>query len=270
MKTHQFKLEFIFGKGISSFPPGKVPIEADIVRRWVFDYDRMRGDRLRPGEAFQHEVIFCVVDELMDFWKINVDHPIRPRWKVFTKVKAIVDRVQPLMAYVRQRDNPENHQEWIEYQLSCFQSECDISEDGVEKRVPKNTRKFEEEDPDFPGPSSKKAFVVGESSDVDMASGSEDNTDDSDDLSDDLSEEVSSSYDNRCTLVFRNTIAMIQRLNARGANISPGMTAFIIGAVGQDWVSIHEYMLYVIFLDICKLFFSIPGYCYSLNVSISS
>ena len=103
-----------------------------------------------------------------------------------------------------------------------------------------------------------------------MASGSEDDTDDSDDLSDDLSEEVSSSYDNRCTLVFRNTIAMIQRLNARGANISPGMTAFIIGAVGQDWVSIHEYMLYVIFLDICKLFFSIPGYCYSLNVSISS
>ena len=117
MKTHQFKLEFIFGKGISSFPPGKVPIEADIVRRWVFDYDRMRGDRLRPGEAFQHEVIFCVVDELMDFWKINVDHLIHPRWKVFTKVKAIVDRVEPLMAFVRQRNNPQDHQGGLK--ISC-------------------------------------------------------------------------------------------------------------------------------------------------------
>merc|ERR1712012_1368558 len=87
-----------------------------------------------------------------------------------------------------------------------------------------------------------------------MASGSEDDTDDSDDLSDDLSEEVSSNYDNRCTLVFRNTIAMIQRLNARGANISPGMTAFIIGAVGQDWVSIHEYML-LLFSGILQIIF---------------
>ena len=61
MQTHQFKLEFIFGKGIPSFPPGTVPIEADLVRRWVFEYDRMRGDRIRPGEAFQHEVISSVV-----------------------------------------------------------------------------------------------------------------------------------------------------------------------------------------------------------------
>ena len=214
MQTHQFKLEFIFGKGISSFPPGTVPIEADLVRRWVFEYDRMRGDRIRPGEAFQHEVISSVVDELIDFWKANNSgQPIRPRWKVFTKVKDfIVGRVEPLFMFIRQRNEPEQHAQWIANILSSFVSKFDISAtspDPAEKRVPKKSKRFVEEDPDYPGPSSKRSFVEAE----------EISESDSD-YSDDLSEEISGN--NKCTVYYKNVIAMIQRINNRGGNISLG------------------------------------------------
>ena len=161
MQTHQFTFGFVFGEGISSFPPGKNPTEADVVRRWVCEYDSRRGDQFRTGETFKHGVIFCVVDELIDFWKNNSSEAIRPRWKVFTKVKDLVTRVEPLKRFTRQRKDSESHKEWIENTLACFSEVFDISE-VPEKRVLKKSKRFADEDFEVPGTSkSKRVFVVG-------------------------------------------------------------------------------------------------------------
>ena len=211
MQSHQFKLGFIFGDAISSFAPKKKPSEADVIRFWMFEYDSRRGNKYRPAEGFHHEVIFVVVDSLMDFWKLHFPmEPVSVRWKVFEKVKDIVERVVPLMAFVRQRNSPEEHQEWIQGQLSRFESECDISVSTLdEKRLSKKAKRFDDEDLDYRPSSSKRAFV---------AELSESDSDDSY-VSDD--DQVSSN--NKCIVYYKNTIAMIQRINSRGGNISLGI-----------------------------------------------
>ena len=185
MHTHFFTFGFIFGEGISTFPPKKIPTEADVVRRWIYEFDsRFLGQNLRrPGEAFKNEVIYNVVDDLIEFWK-NEGFFIRPRWKVFTKVKDLVTQVESFRHYTRQRGDPESHKEWIETTLARFSDEFDISEsERSEERVVKPTKRFADEDFVAPGPSSsKRAFVAEASSESDSDL----------DFSDDSTEEVTS------------------------------------------------------------------------------
>ena len=68
MKTLEEQLEFIFGKSTESFDPTKLPLQVDVIRRWINVYDKRRGTSRQLNKKQKGSIINEVLNELINLW----------------------------------------------------------------------------------------------------------------------------------------------------------------------------------------------------------
>ena len=154
----QDKLSFLFGSPLETFDPSVKPSQHNIVCKWIFEYDKLRGSNLHLKKPQKDHLIEILANEVISVWKLqslevlpieNVKRKLRP-------VIAIAEKYTRNGSY----SNKKNDHEWIRNERKPFGAIFDISAESLTPRIGKK-RKSEEMVSDVMIQFVRQAFKTG-------------------------------------------------------------------------------------------------------------
>ena len=121
MKTKQELLGYVFGEAIQSFDPTGPPKMYDIVRYWMYYYDKTRrleglGADKKMSENLKDSVINHIVDTLILIWQ-NLSRSVDIKGYVKKTVKHVISEAAKLEKLQKYKDCSDKVKEYFELSL---------------------------------------------------------------------------------------------------------------------------------------------------------
>ena len=130
----------IFGEPLESFDPLERPTALDVVRLWLFLYDKARGAARQMSPKKKTDVIHLVKTAVIDNWTGHGQGlSVLPDKNVFDKVRCLVTKVEKIGHFVQFINNLK----WIEEKRMEFMDTFDI---GMEPEPSDDNSENEQDD----------------------------------------------------------------------------------------------------------------------------
>ena len=124
MKTQYDHIGFVFGHPIDKFDTNTddPPMLNDVVRRWMFEYDHRRTEKISISKEIKDEIIDNVATDLTNVWH-NLSRPVRSDIEIRRIVRDTITNAQKYQKLHKH----ENNEKWINDQREKFSQICNIS-----------------------------------------------------------------------------------------------------------------------------------------------
>ena len=139
----QDKLGFLFEAPMKEFASDSKPTEYDVVCRWIFEFDKVRGSKRFMKRNEKSQVIQTVTNDVISVWKLQSFETLN-KVEVKKRVRTVIGHAEEYIqngAYT----NHKNDKPWIESEQKSFWRTFNISIDSVTPRISGKKRKTEEE-----------------------------------------------------------------------------------------------------------------------------
>ena len=138
----QDKLGFLFETPLESFEANSKPTEYDIVCRWIFEYDKVRGTKRFMNKKEKSQVLQNVTDDFMSLWRFESFETLKEP-EVKKKLRSVISRAENYIdngSYANQKSN----EAFIESEKKGFSGILDIALESITPRKTGTKRKSEE------------------------------------------------------------------------------------------------------------------------------
>ena len=128
---------WVFGEPLEVFPPSKKPSECDIVRYWMFLYDRRSNSPSKMSGKVKNAIISDVVKSVVEHWTIhNFATLLQSTETITTRLKRVLSRVEKIKS--ANFEHRKFDLEWIAMQKKAFESVFDINKSKSKTAPPQN------------------------------------------------------------------------------------------------------------------------------------